>query len=155
MRVLCLSTNFHSWEFCDAAWCFSFRRCTITASAEPAAVIRWLISAGLKDLASKADRWEAEDKEEMAESIDEVRGMARGVGRSPGADSTELTDDDAERSGSDIAGGLAIFASPCLPVMSTWSALMLSGDRDMSWWAAFEGGAGKGALAIRDIGDRF
>jgi hypothetical protein len=67
-----------------------------------------LISAGLKDLASKVDRWEAVDKEEIAESIDEVRGMARGVGRSPGADSTELIDDDAERSGSDTPGDLAI-----------------------------------------------
>lgn len=118
-------------------------------------MIRLLISAGLKDLTSKADRWEVEDKEEMAESIDEVRGMARGVGRSPGADSTELTDDDAERSGSDAPGSLAILPSPCLPVMSTWSALILSGDWDMRWWAAFEGGAGNGALVIRDIGERF
>lgn len=116
--------------------------------------MRWLISAELKALASKVERWEAEDKEEIAESIDEVRGMTRGVGRSPGADSTELTDDDAERSGSDAPGGLAIFPSPCLAGISSWSALIISGDWDIRW-AEFEGGAGNGALAIRDIGDRF
>lgn len=126
----------------------------MTASAEPAAVIRLLISAGLRDLASKVDRWEVEDNEEIAESIDEVRGMTRGVGRSPGADSTELTGDGAERSESDAPGGLAIFRSPCLTDISNWSALIISGDWDMGW-PEFEGGAGNGALAIRDIGDRF
>lgn len=112
------------------------------------------MSAGLKELASKADRWEAEDREEMAESIDEVRGMARGVGRSPGADSTELTDDeDTERSGSDAPGGLAMFPPPCLASISTWSGLVISGDWDIRR-AELEGGVGNGALAIRDVGDR-
>ena len=35
------------------------------------------MSAELKELASKVYFWEAEDKDEMAESIDEVRGMTR------------------------------------------------------------------------------
>ena len=90
----------------------------MTASADPAAFIRLLRSAGLRAFASNVDFCEAEDKDEIAESMEEVRGMIRGVGRSPGADRTELTEEEAERSGSGAPGGLEIFVSPGLAAMS-------------------------------------
>lgn len=57
----------------------------ITASGDPAAEIRLSISSWLTALALNVDRldWEADDSDEMAESMDDVRGMARCPGRSP------------------------------------------------------------------------
>lgn len=112
------------------------------------------MSAELRALASKVDLWDADDKEEIAESMDEVRGMTRCAGRSPGADKTELTEEDAERSGSLTREGLGVVLSPGPAVTSDPSVLVVSGETDVEW-AGFEGGTGKGALAIRDIGDRF
>jgi hypothetical protein len=61
----------------------------------------------------------------MAESIDEVRGMTRCVGRSPGADRIELTEEDAERSGSVTTGGFDELLSPAISVASVFR---ISGD---------------------------
>lgn len=112
------------------------------------------MSAGLRALASNVDLWDADDKEEIAESIEEVRGMTRCAGRSPGADKTELTEDDAERSGSFTLEGLGVLLSPGAAVTSVPSAMVVSGDTDVGW-VGFEGGIGNGALAIRETGDRF
>lgn len=90
----------------------------------------------------------------MAESIDEVRGMTRCAGRSPGADKTELTEDDAERSGSFTLEGLGVLPSPGAAVMPVPSMLVVCGDTDAGW-VGFNGGIGNGALAIRGTGDRF
>lgn len=49
----------------------------MTASAEPALLMRLLISAGLKAFASNDDLFDGIDRDEMAESIDEVRGIMR------------------------------------------------------------------------------
>jgi len=111
------------------------------------------MSAGLNALASKVDFWEAEDKDEIAESIDDVRGMMRWVGRSPGADSIELTDEEAERSGSAVPGDLEILPSLGLGMLPD-SMTIISGDGE-KLGTGFEGGAGNGALAIREMGDRF
>lgn len=112
------------------------------------------MSAGLNALASKFDFCEAEDRDDIAESIEEVRGMMRCVGRSPGADSTELTEEDAERSGSGAPVGLETFVSPAPATMPVGPTPAMSGDWDVGW-EAFGGGAGKGALAIREMGERF
>lgn len=73
--------------------------------------MRFPISAGLSEFGSNVDFWDAEDNDEIAESIEDVRGMMRWVGRSPGADMIELTDEEAERSGSAAAGGLEMLVS--------------------------------------------
>lgn len=64
----------------------------ITASADPAVAMRFPISAWLKAVASNGDLWdcEAEDSDDIAESIDEVRGMMRCPGRSPGAETDDI-----------------------------------------------------------------
>jgi hypothetical protein len=51
----------------------------MTASGDPAAAIKLSISAWLTALASNEDLCdcEAEERDEIAESIDEVRGIAR------------------------------------------------------------------------------
>jgi len=87
------------------------------------------MSVGLRELMSKADLWEVEDREEMAESIDEVRGMARWVGRSPGIECIELTEEEADRSGSGARGGLDIVFSGRL-LLSVDSVSTISGDCD-------------------------
>lgn len=102
----------------------------MTASADPAALIRLLISAGLKELTSKADRCEAEDREEMAESMEEVRGMTRWVERSPGMECIELTEDEADRSGSGARDGLGEIVSPDELLLSVGSEPTISGDCD-------------------------
>jgi hypothetical protein len=93
----------------------------------------------------------------MAESIDEVRGMMRCVGRSPGADRTELTEDVAERSGSAAPGGLGellLLGLLAISAISATSALVISGNW-ATGWAELEGGTGNGAFTIREMGDRF
>lgn len=64
----------------------------------------------------------------MAESIDEVRGMIRCIGRSPGADRIELTEEDAERSGSVTPGGFDELLSPGMLAISEVSVFGISGD---------------------------
>jgi hypothetical protein len=49
----------------------------ITASGEPAVAMRFAMSAGVTVLASRDDFCEWAEKDEMAESIEEVRGMPR------------------------------------------------------------------------------
>jgi hypothetical protein len=90
----------------------------------------------------------------MAESIDEVRGMMRCVGRSPGADRIELTEDVAERSGSAAPGGLGELLLLGLLAISATSALVISGNW-ATGWAELEGGTGNGAFTMREMGDRF
>lgn len=80
--------------------------------------------------------------------------MTRGAGRSPGADKTELTEDDAERSGSFTLEGLGVLPSPDAAVMSVPSMLVVSGDADAGL-VGFNGGIGNGASVIRETGDRF
>jgi hypothetical protein len=125
----------------------------MTASAEPAAFMRLLISAGLRELTSKVDLWEVEDREEIAESIDEVRGMTRWAGRSPGIECMELTEEDAERSGSGALGGFGTLFSSSDPLFWSGSGPAIIGDCDELW--PEDGGAGNVALATRAIGDRF
>ena len=72
-------------------------------------------------------------------------------GRSPGIDSTELTDEVADRSGSDDPGCLETLPVPGLGVGSADS--IISGDCD-SGGGFEEGGAGNGAFAMREMGDR-
>ena len=57
----------------------------ITASGDPAAAIKLLISAAVRLVGSKGGlcELEADEIEEIAESMDEVRGMLRGKPRSP------------------------------------------------------------------------
>lgn len=75
------------------------------------------------------------------------------VGRSPDADRMELTEDDAERSGSAMPGGFEILPSPGLEAISDGPVLfMISGDGEEV--GGFDGGAGNGALAIREMGER-
>lgn len=76
--ALCLSTRRHNWEFCCDCDCFSFNRYCITASGEPAALIRLETSAGLEEpsrefLCVDDDPIEMAD---MAESMDEFLGGA-------------------------------------------------------------------------------
>lgn len=85
------------------------------------------MSAGLNALASKVDFWETEDKDEIAESMEDVRGMMRWVERSPWPDSIELTDEEAERSGSAAPGGLEILPSLGLGMLPV-SMPIISGD---------------------------
>lgn len=80
--------------------------------------------------------------------------MMRCVGWSPGADKIELTDDDAERSGSATPGGLGEFLSPGLLAMSAVPVFDMFEDW-ATGWAELEGGTGNGAFTIREIGDRF
>lgn len=58
-------------------------RWAITASGDPAAATRLEISAGLSAFESTEDfcEWDADEIDEIAESIEEVRGIARGTGR--------------------------------------------------------------------------
>lgn len=66
----------------------------------------------------------------------------------------ELTEDDAERSGSVTPGGFAILPSPGLAAISDGPVLvMMSGDGE-EVWGGFDGGTGNGALAIREMGER-
>jgi hypothetical protein len=60
----------------------------ITASADPAADIKLLMSAAVMAFRSKDDLWEceAEEMDERAESIEDVLGIARFPGRSPMVD---------------------------------------------------------------------
>lgn len=61
-------------------------RWMITASGDPAAAIRFPMSSWLTALALNVERldWEADDSDEMAESMDDVRGITRcPPGRSP------------------------------------------------------------------------
>lgn len=89
--------------------------------------MRLLISAGLNELASNVDLWETEDREEIAESIEEVRGMARCIGRSPDMECIELTEDDADLSGSD-ARDLDVISPDGLLLVDSVSTI--SGDCD-------------------------
>lgn len=107
------------------------------------------MSAELKALASNVDFWEAEDSEDIAESIEDVRGIMRWFGRSPGMESTELTEDDADRSASDDPGGLEMLPVPGLGVGSADS--IMSGDWESG--GGFED-EGNGAFAIRETGER-
>lgn len=70
----------------------------MTASGDPAAEIRFPISSWLTALALKVDLWdwEAEESDEMAESMDDVRGMTRCPGRSPAMECRELMVDMGE-----------------------------------------------------------
>lgn len=90
--------------------------------------MRLLISAGLNEFTSNVDLWEVEDREEMAESIDEVRGMTRWSGRSPGMECIELTDDDADLSVSGTRDLEDVFS--CSLFLSVDSASTISGDCD-------------------------
>ena len=77
--ALCLSTNLHSWVFWAAEDCFSFSKYCMTASADPAALIRFAISAGLAGTESALWCVEAcDDIDDTAESMDEFRGIGRG-----------------------------------------------------------------------------
>jgi hypothetical protein len=87
------------------------------------------MSVELRELISKADLCEVEDRDEIAESIDEVRGMARWGGRSPCMECMELTEEEADRSGSIARGGLDIVSSGTL-LLSDDSASAISGDSD-------------------------
>lgn len=109
------------------------------------------MSAEVRVLGSNVDFWEVADRDEMAESIDEVRGMTRWVGRSPGADTTELTEEDWERSGSRTTCCLDGLLALGRAFKSATDELAISGDPE----ADVEGGAGNVALAIRETGERF
>ena len=72
----------------------------MTASAEPAVAMRFPISAWLSAVASKEVLCdcETEEREDIAESIDEVRGIVRwpNIVRSPVIDREDLTEDIGE-----------------------------------------------------------
>lgn len=66
----------------------------------------------------------------MAESMEDVRGMTRWVGRSPGMECIELTEEEADRSGSGARDGLVDIVSPGRLLLSVESESTISGDCD-------------------------
>lgn len=80
--------------------------------------------------------------------------MARLGVRSPGIERIELTEEEADRSGSGARDGFGILLSPGRPLTFPDSVPTISGDCDRLW-PVLKGGAGYGALATRVIGDRF
>jgi hypothetical protein len=70
----------------------------ITASADPAVAMRFPISAWLRAVASNEDLWdcEAEERDEIAESIEEVRGTMRCPDRPPGIETDDMGEDVAD-----------------------------------------------------------
>ena len=88
------------------------------------------MSAELRALTSKADLWELEDRDEIAESMDEVRGMTRLGVRSPGIECTELTEEEPDRSGSGARVDFGVLVSPARPLAFAESVPTISGDCD-------------------------
>lgn len=95
-------------------------------------MISLLISVELKLLASKGDPWEAEDREEMAESMEEVRGMTRWAGRSPVPvmECIEFTEDEADRSDAGAWNDFGVIVSSSFLPLLVDSASTGSGDCD-------------------------